>query len=305
MSFNDNIHLDPSRVRTSGAGRKIAGAGGGSILGVLLILGFSYLTGIDLTSLISSQAPSSSSSSSSVDVSTCKTGADANERVECRMVATAQSLDEVWKTQLADQHAGVSYELPDFQIFTNSVSTACGSATSAVGPFYCPGDSTVYLDLGFFDEMVTQYGASDSVLAQEYVVAHEWATTFRTCRVSSARTTRARPASQGAAFAPSCRLTAMRACGCTGRLLPPILRRASPTSRPRRLTRSWVPSRRPRPLATTACRRSTRGRRTPSPGHTAARSSARRGCRPAWTPAALRRATRGMFPAYDPRCVRR
>ena len=174
MSFNDNIHLDPSRVRTSGAGRKIAGAGGGSILGVLLILGFSYLTGIDLTSLISSQAPSSSSSSSSVDVSTCKTGADANERVECRMVATAQSLDEVWKTQLADQNAGVSYELPDFQIFTNSVSTACGSATSAVGPFYCPGDSTVYLDLGFFDEMVTQYGASDSVLAQEYVVAHEW-----------------------------------------------------------------------------------------------------------------------------------
>ena len=219
MSFNDNIHLDPSRVRTSGAGRKIAGAGGGSILGVLLILGFSYLTGIDLTSLISSQAPSSSSSSSSVDVSTCKTGADANERVECRMVATAQSLDEVWKTQLADQHAGVSYELPDFQIFTNSVSTACGSATSAVGPFYCPGDSTVYLDLGFFDEMV-------------------------------------RPP-------------------------PPILRRAPPTSRPRRLTRSWVPSRRPRPLATTACKRSTRGRRTPSPGRTAAHSSARHGCRPA------------------------
>ena len=112
MSFNDNIHLDPSRVRTSGAGRKIAGAGGGSILGVLLILGFSYLTGIDLTSLISSQAPSSSSSSSSVDVSTCKTGADANERVECRMVATAQSLDEVWKTQLADQHAGVPMNFP-------------------------------------------------------------------------------------------------------------------------------------------------------------------------------------------------
>ena len=102
MSFNDNIHLDPSRVRTSGAGRKIVGAGGGSFLGILLILGFSYLTGIDLTSLISSSAPSTSSSSSSVDVSTCQTGADANERVECRMVATAQSLDEVWKTQLAE-----------------------------------------------------------------------------------------------------------------------------------------------------------------------------------------------------------
>ena len=156
MSFNDNIHLDPSRVSTSGAGRKIAGAGGGSILGVLLILGFSYFTGIDLTSLLSSSPQTSSSSSSSVDVSSCQTGKDANERVECRMVATAQSLDAVWKTQLADQRTGVTYELPDFQIF------------------YCPGDSTVYLDLGFFNDMVSQYGASDSVLAQEYVVAHEW-----------------------------------------------------------------------------------------------------------------------------------
>ena len=145
MSFNDNIHLDPSRVGTSGAGRKAAGVGGGSLLGVLLILGFSYVTGIDLTSLISSPSSTSSSSGSTVDVSTCRTGADANARVECRMVATAQSLDEVWKAQLAQQNTGVSYQLPDFQVFTGSVSTACGSATSAVGPFYCPGDSTVYL----------------------------------------------------------------------------------------------------------------------------------------------------------------
>lgn len=173
MSFNDNIRLDPTRVGTSSAGRKVAGVGGGSLLGLLLVLGFSYFTGIDLTSLLSSPS-ASSPSSSTVDVSTCRTGADANARVECRMVATAQSLDQVWKTQLTQQGTNVAYELPDFQIFTNSVSTACGNATSAVGPFYCPGDSTVYLDLGFFDDMVTKYGASDSVLAQEYVVAHEW-----------------------------------------------------------------------------------------------------------------------------------
>lgn len=173
MSFNDNIRLDPTRVGTSGAGRKVAGVGGGSLLGLLLVLGFSYFTGIDLTSLLSSPS-ASSPSSSTVDVSTCRTGADANARVECRMVATAQSLDQVWKTQLTQQGTNIAYELPDFQIFTNSVSTACGNATSAVGPFYCPGDSTVYLDLGFFDDMVTKYGASDSVLAQEYVVAHEW-----------------------------------------------------------------------------------------------------------------------------------
>lgn len=174
MSFNDNVHLDPSRVRSFGARRKAMGVGGGSILGLLLILVFLHVTGIDLTPLISSSPTPSASSSSAVDVSTCRTGADANDRVECRMVATAQSLDQVWKEQLADQNTGVRYELPDFQIFTNSVSTACGSATSAVGPFYCPGDSTVYLDLGFFDDMVSRYGAADSLLAQEYVVAHEW-----------------------------------------------------------------------------------------------------------------------------------
>lgn len=305
MSFNDNIHLDPSRVSTSGAGRKIAGAGGGSILGVLLILGFSYLTGIDLTSLISSQAPSSSSSSSSVDVSTCRAGADANERVECRMVATAQSLDEVWKTQLADQHAGVSYELPDFQIFTNSVSTACGSATSAVGPFYCPGDSTVYLDLGFFDEMVTQYGASDSVLAQEYVVAHEWGHHIQNLQGVFRTYNTRETGSQGAGVRSELQADCYAGVWMHWASTTPDPSTGPPTSRPRRLTRSWVPSRRPRPLATTACRRSTRGRRTPNPGRTAARSSARRGCRPAWTPAALRRATRGMFLAYDPRCARR
>lgn len=99
MSFNDNIRLDPTRVGTSGAGRKVAGVGGGSLLGLLLVLGFSYFTGIDLTSLLSSPS-ASSPSSSTVDVSTCRTGADANARVECRMVATAQSLDQVWKTQL-------------------------------------------------------------------------------------------------------------------------------------------------------------------------------------------------------------
>ena len=212
MSFNDNIRLDPTRVGTSGAGRKVAGVGGGSLLGLLLVLGFSYFTGIDLTSLLSSPS-ASSPSSSTVDVSTCRTGADANARVECRMVATAQSLDQVWKTQLTQQGTNVAYELPDFQIFTNSVSTACGNATSAVGPFYCPGDSTVYLDLGFFDDM----GPPIRFWPKSTWSLTSGGTTSRTSRESSAHTTRARPGNRVRACAASCRRTATRACGCTGR----------------------------------------------------------------------------------------
>ena len=173
MSFNDNIQLDPSRVRTS-AGRRAAGIGGGSVLGAIIVFAVAHFTGIDLSQFLGSSQPGPAPAGQTVDVSGCTSGADANARVECRMVATSSSLDEVWRAQLASQGGGTDYQLPDFQIFTGSVSTACGNATSAVGPFYCPGDSTVYLDLGFFEQMVSDYGASGAALAQEYVVAHEW-----------------------------------------------------------------------------------------------------------------------------------
>lgn len=68
--------------------------------------------------------------------------------------------------------SGKEYQEPRLVMFTNSVQSACGSASAAVGPFYCPGDAKVYIDLSFFDELKSRFGAPGD-FAQAYVVAHE------------------------------------------------------------------------------------------------------------------------------------
>lgn len=102
----------------------------------------------------------------------CQTGADANARLDCRILGTANSLNSFWPGYLSDY--GVKYSVPKTVIFTGSVDTACGAATSAVGPFYCPGDNKAYFDPDFFAQLETQFGSSGGPLAQEYVVAHEF-----------------------------------------------------------------------------------------------------------------------------------
>lgn len=105
-------------------------------------------------------------------IESCQTGADANARLDCRILGTANSLNSFWPGYLNQD--GVKYSVPKTVIFTGSVDTACGAATSAVGPFYCPGDNKAYFDPDFFAQLETQFGSSGGPLAQEYVVAHEF-----------------------------------------------------------------------------------------------------------------------------------
>lgn len=166
MTFNEGMRIDTSTTRSSGgAGRGIALGGGFGGLAIVLLALF---LGVDPGQVISQQPVGPSSSQPGFDLSKCKTGADANTYPECRVVATGNSLDEIWSQLLR------GYRRPNVQLFTNSVQTGCGPATSDVGPFYCPADKTAYFDVGFFQVLRDQFGSSGGPLAEEYVVAHEF-----------------------------------------------------------------------------------------------------------------------------------
>jgi predicted metalloprotease len=79
--------------------------------------------------------------------------------------------EKIWDEQF--QRAGKTYEKPHMVLFSEQVQTACGTAPSAVGPFYCPADRTVYLDPTFFNELEQKLGGSKAEFSQAYVIAHE------------------------------------------------------------------------------------------------------------------------------------
>lgn len=134
---------------------------GGGVGIIVVVLGL--LFGTDLTGLVS-QLPIEG-----VTQSDGKTGDPAD--AEGRFVdGVLESTNQVWAQQF--QSLGNAYEEPNMVLFTNMVQSACGSASSAVGPFYCPGDHKIYIDLSFYGELKDRFGAAGD-FAQAYVIAHE------------------------------------------------------------------------------------------------------------------------------------
>ncbi|AFM17116.1 putative metalloprotease [Mycolicibacterium chubuense NBB4] len=170
MTFNEGMQIDTSTTSSSGGrgpGRGIAIGGG---LGGLLVVVVALFLGVDPSQVLPQQSGMDTQGvdASGFDLSQCKTGADANNIVQCRVVATGNSVDGVWQQLMP------GYTRPRVQLFEGQTNTGCGPATTAVGPFYCPADQTAYFDTGFFQELVDKFGASNGPFAQEYVVAHEF-----------------------------------------------------------------------------------------------------------------------------------
>ncbi len=176
MTFRGDLNRPTRNISGGGGGVKLAAGGG---IGTLVLVGLFLLMGgnpADLDRILgSNQQQSGPAEVDSGDTSTfdhCQTGADANTFDDCRLWFTAASLDQVWSSQLPQQ-AQLKYTEPGLTLFKGATQTACGAASSATGPFYCPGDRTAYFDTSFFDQL-KQLGGKDAPFAQEYIVAHEF-----------------------------------------------------------------------------------------------------------------------------------
>ncbi len=143
-----------------GGGGRLAFGGG---IGIIVVV-IGLFLGKDLTGLIG-QLPISS------EQTEVKRGSSPDDDPQKKFVSgVLESTEQVWGKQF--EELGLQYQEPKLRLFTDGVQSACGNASSSVGPFYCPADQKVYIDLAFYDDLKNRFGAAGD-FAQAYVIAHE------------------------------------------------------------------------------------------------------------------------------------
>jgi uncharacterized protein len=178
VRFRRRARLDPGQVtdvrgRRVGPGGLAAGGGGLGLAGLVIYLLIALLSGgggLGQLAPLDNQQVGQGDTPSEVSQE-CRTGQDANERQDCRIVAVVNSVQKFWDGVF--QRSNRQYQYVDTVFFTDGVQSGCGFADSQVGPFYCPRDQLVYIDLGFFDDL-SRFGAEDTPFTEAYVIAHEY-----------------------------------------------------------------------------------------------------------------------------------
>jgi uncharacterized protein len=167
MRFRPGARLDTSQVQDRrGVGGRGVAVGGG--LGTVVVVVVLALLGVNVTGGSDPMALGTGDSSPSELDSTCKRGSDANQREDCRIVGVVDSVQAFWSDRIQ------GYTKAPTRFFSGQTSTGCGVASAAVGPFYCPADQAVYIDLSFYDELRSRFGARGGPFAEAYVIAHEY-----------------------------------------------------------------------------------------------------------------------------------
>jgi predicted metalloprotease len=164
----------------SGPGGVAVGGGGLGLVALVVWLLFSLLSGggnglgelAPLDQQTVGQGGQPGQVGTPTDLSSCRTGADANARDDCRVVGVVNSVQKFWDGVF--QRSNRQYTYVDTVFFTDQTQTGCGVATSQVGPFYCPVDKLVYIDLGFFDDLKSRFGVNVTPFVEAYVIAHEY-----------------------------------------------------------------------------------------------------------------------------------
>jgi predicted metalloprotease len=188
MQLNENADLDTGQVedlRGSTGGSGLGGTGGGFpipipmgggkvglILTVIVVIGMILLGGTFGSGLLDGGGGSQQADNSAIEQRCAKTNPNRFQDPSCRNWLYVQSVQTYWSVALP-QAFGVQYQAATTRFFSGGVSTGCGQADSGVGPFYCPADNHVYIDLTFYDELSSRFGASGE-FAAPYVVAHEY-----------------------------------------------------------------------------------------------------------------------------------
>ncbi|MGH8892395.1 MAG: KPN_02809 family neutral zinc metallopeptidase [Actinomycetes bacterium] len=174
MKFDDQS-VDVSGVSDRrGVGGPIAiGGGGVGVVGLLIYLLIAVLGGgnVDPTQLVPQDGQVQGEGSGTGDLeSRCNADGAIEAHDDCFLIKVYNEINEVWTDEFA--RAGESYEQPGLTFFTQAVQTGCGTASSQVGPFYCPPDQSIFIDIGFLEQLQQQFGA-EGRYAQAYIMAHE------------------------------------------------------------------------------------------------------------------------------------